>query len=49
MNNINQRVALIVATTTEKNKDNVKNEIAIAYSPNDVKPAVLNNMNPFFL
>ena len=49
MNNVNQRVAFIVATIAEKNKDNVKNEIAIAYNPNDVNPAVLNNMNPFFL
>jgi len=48
MNNINQRVALIVEIIAENNSDNVKNEIAIAYNPKKVKPDVFNNINPFF-
>jgi hypothetical protein len=49
MNNINQKVALIVVTPAEKNKDSEKKEIATAYNPKEVKPEVFNNINPFFL
>jgi len=43
-----QRVPFNAVTAAEKNKDNVKKQSAIAYSPITVSPEVLSRINPFF-